>query len=115
MPEAATGIFPPVTQWLRGFMDAKYVVTDSFHGVAFSIIFNKPFIAIGNKERGLARFTSVLKKFNLEERLVLTESELTQEKIDAEIDFGKVNEIKKMKQEYAFEFLHKPLKDIESS
>ena len=114
MPENVTGVFPPVTQWLRGFMDAKYVVTDSFHGVAFSIIFNKPFIAIGNKERGLARFTSILKKFNLEDRLVLTESELTEAKIDAEIDFAKVNEVKKMEQEFAFKFLDKPLKDSDS-
>ena len=111
MPEGARGVFPPVTQWLRGFMDAEYVVTDSFHGVAFSIIFNKPFIAIGNEGRGLARFTSVLKKFGLEERLVLTESELTKAKIDTEIDFVKVNEIKKIEQEFAFKFLEEPLKD----
>ena len=38
-------VFPPVTDWLRGFMDAEYVVTDSFHGTVFSIIFNKPFVA----------------------------------------------------------------------
>ena len=111
MPEGARGVFPPVTQWLRGFMDAEYVVTDSFHGVAFSIIFNKPFIAIGNEGRGLARFTSVLKKFGLEERLVLTENELTKAKIDAEIDFVKVNKIKKIEQEFAFKFLEEPLKD----
>lgn len=111
MPVGARGVFPPVTQWLRGFMDAEYVVTDSFHGVAFSIIFNKPFIAIGNKGRGLARFTSVLKKFNLEDRLVLTENELTQDKIDADIDFTKVNQIKKIEQEFAFKFLQEPLKD----
>ena len=113
MPEGAKGVFPPVTQWLRGFMDAEYVVTDSFHGVAFSIIFNKPFIAIGNKYRGLARFTSILKKFNLEDRLVLTENELTQDKIDKEIDFSKVNEIKKIKQEFAFKFLQESLKNSE--
>lgn len=109
MPEETTGVYPPVTQWLRGFVDAEYVVTDSFHGVAFSIIFNKQFIAIGNKYRGLARFTSVLKTFGLENRLVLTLSDLTKEKINTDIDFSKVNEIKKKEQKFAFEFLQEQL------
>jgi hypothetical protein len=105
MPDDVTGIYPPVTQWIRGFMDAKYVVTDSFHGVAFSIIFNKQFIAIGNNERGLARFTSVLKIFGLENRLVLNEIQLTEDKINSIIDFDKVNIIRKEQKKYAYDFL----------
>ena len=50
---------PPVESWLRGFMDAKFIVTDSFHACVFSIIFGKPFIAIGNAGRGMSRFTSL--------------------------------------------------------
>lgn len=63
-------IVPPVEQWLKSFMDAKMVVTDSFHGVVFSIIFNKPFWVVANIERGTARFTSLLKLFSLENRIV---------------------------------------------
>lgn len=70
---------PPVTQWLKGFRDAKFVVTDSFHGCVFSIIYNKPFIAIGNRARGLARFTSLLEIFGLQSRLVSTSNEVTKE------------------------------------
>ena len=66
-------IQPPVEQWLRGFMDAKFVVTDSFHGCVFSILFNKPFMALGNSERGMARFTSLFKLFNLMEKLIKTD------------------------------------------
>lgn len=62
-------IKPPVEQWLRGFMDAELVVTDSFHACVFSILFNKPFIVVGNKERGLTRIESLLKMFKLEDRL----------------------------------------------
>ena len=51
-------------------MDAEFVVCDSFHGVVFSIIFNKPFLVIGNAKRGMARFTSLLKMFSLEERMI---------------------------------------------
>lgn len=63
-------IQPSVEQWLKGFMDAEFVVTDSFHACVFSIIFNKPFIVVGNKDRGMSRFESLLSIFGLEDRLV---------------------------------------------
>ena len=45
-------IAPPVESWLRAFMDAKMVVTDSFHSTAFSINFTRPFLTIGNAMGG---------------------------------------------------------------
>lgn len=104
MPEQ-NGVYPPVTQWLRGFMDAEYVVTDSFHGVAFSIIFNKPFIAIGNHDRGLARFTSVLKMFGLENRLIFRSSDLSIEIINSQIDFDRVNKMRSCMIDFSHTFI----------
>lgn len=63
-------VFPGVTAWLRAFMDAEMTIVDSFHGVVFSIIFNKPFWVIGNASRGMSRFTSLLKMFHIEDRLL---------------------------------------------
>lgn len=63
-------VMPGISQWLKSFVDSKFVVTDSFHGTIFSILFNKPFITIINKQRGATRFYSLLKMFNLENRLV---------------------------------------------
>lgn len=63
-------VFPSVTAWLRAFMDAEMIIVDSFHGMVFSIVFNKPFWVIGNEGRGMGRFTSLLKMFHLEERLL---------------------------------------------
>ena len=63
-------VYPSVTSWLRAFMDAEMTIVDSFHGMAFSIVFNKNFWVIGNKNRGMSRFTSLLKMFGLEERLI---------------------------------------------
>ncbi len=63
-------IQPPVENFLVGFRDARFVITDSFHACVFSIIFNKPFLVIGNVERGMSRFFSLLKVFGLEKRLV---------------------------------------------
>ena len=53
---------PAVQDWLASFANAEFVVTDSFHGMVFSIIFGKPFLVIVNKERGSARFESLLNK-----------------------------------------------------
>ena len=66
---------PPVEQWLRGFYDADFVVTDSFHACVFSIIFEKPFIVYGNVSRGMARFESLLSLFGLENNLITSLSD----------------------------------------
>ncbi len=63
-------VYPPVEDWLSAFNETDMVVTDSFHGTVFSIIFNKPFFVIGNEGRGLARFQSLLSMFGLEDRLI---------------------------------------------
>lgn len=60
----------PLENWLRGFVDAKLIITDSFHACVFAIIFNKPFICLGNDERGMSRFHSLLDLFGLQHCLL---------------------------------------------
>lgn len=83
-------IAPSIEKWLSGFLYGDFIVVDSFHAMVFSIIFQKPFIVIGNIERGLSRFESLLSKVGLKERLI-TESNsvdnLTRQDINwAEVD-----------------------------
>ena len=99
----------PVEKWLRAFYDAEFVITDSFHACVFSIIFNKPFIIYGNKERGMARFESLLKIFELEERMVSTKKEAI-EAINRPIDWEKVNSIHSQWKEKSITFLTENLK-----
>ena len=101
-------IYPSVSKWLSGFRDASFVVTDSFHGTVFSIIFNKPFICIGNQMRGLTRFTSLLKIFGLENRLIFSQKDFS-EKLLENIDYEKVNSIKQQWQSKSIEFLKENL------
>lgn len=63
-------IIPPVEQWLAGFCDADYVVTDSFHGCVLSILLHKKFVVVGNSLRGMARMSSLMAMFGLDGRLV---------------------------------------------
>lgn len=60
----------PIENWLLQMYHSEFVVTDSFHGVVFSILFNKPFIVIPNTNRGLTRFTSLLNMFKIDGRIV---------------------------------------------
>lgn len=38
--------YPTIEDWIQLIENAKYVITNSFHGMAFSIIMNAPFIVI---------------------------------------------------------------------
>lgn len=98
-------IYPPITTWLRGFMDADFVVTDSFHGTVFAIIFNKPFISIGNKVRGLDRFSSLLETFHLENRLISNVNELPST-FPLNINFTDINKILGKEKSSSFKIFH---------
>ena len=58
-----------IPQWLRSFQDAEYIYTDSFHGLVFSLIFQKPSTVKFNKHRGNARFETIVStlKLNLQD------------------------------------------------
>lgn len=104
--DARDFVYPNPAKWLRGYQDAKFVVTDSFHGTAFSILFNIPFIAIGNKRRGMARFESLLKMFGLEDRLITNLENLDVETfIQREVDWETVNSILQKERKKAMNFL----------
>lgn len=93
----------PVEAWLRSFYDADYVVTDSFHGCVFSILFEKQFVVYGNKKRGLSRFETLLKTFHLEDRLISSIDDLSH--ISGTIDYSAVNIILESKRKEAFSYL----------
>lgn len=101
-------VFPPVEDWLASFRDAKMVVTDSFHGTVFSIIFNKPFWVVGNEGRGMARFNSLLSQYGLENRLITPESVNTID-VFAPIDWKGVNEKRKSLKEESIGFIKSSL------
>lgn len=57
-------------RWIANFRDAAFVVTDSFHGTAFSIIFRRDFLTFTNAQRGNARFDSLVKIFGIENQII---------------------------------------------
>ncbi|WRS27307.1 polysaccharide pyruvyl transferase family protein [Oscillospiraceae bacterium MB08-C2-2] len=77
--------------WLRSIVQSEFVVTDSFHGMCFAIIYRKPFLAIPNEGRGTARFTSLLETLGLQDRLISHLDQL-QERLShlLDIDYDRV-------------------------
>ncbi len=92
--EVRNSITVSIEEWLRNICDSKIVVTNSFHAVAFSLIFQVPFIAVLIEGSGMNdRILTLLKSVNLEDRAVLTWSEdKIDEIIDKRIDWENVNE-----------------------
>lgn len=80
-----------IQEWLRMFSEADFVVTDSYHGMVFSIIFKKQFMAIANKNRGASRFESLLDKLGLASRLIGADDiDKVEGILEAEIDYADV-------------------------
>lgn len=73
-----------IEQWLAMIKNATLVVTDSFHGTVFSILFEREFYTLANPNRGNTRIFSLLKKLGIDDRLVtvLSIEELLSPNID---------------------------------
>ena len=70
--EGCDCIYATVGQWLGLIKDASYVITNSFHGMAFSIIYHKPYLTIpiiGILEGMNERIFDLSKQFQLEDRI----------------------------------------------
>lgn len=65
---AEDNISVSIEDWLASIMGADFVITDSFHGTVFSILFKKEFVSLVNEERGADRFYSLLNMFGLQDR-----------------------------------------------
>lgn len=83
-----------VSDWVSAFHEADFVITDSFHGMVFSLLFNKQFIVIGNSNRGVSRFTSLLQQLELNDRLIDENNlsvDLAYESVNKKIDYMEIN------------------------
>lgn len=85
----------PIREWLDRIKTSKYVVTDSYHGMLFSIIFGKQFIVFNRTEGGSERYISILSRLKMTDRLFSEDSEADDiiAKLREPIDYQKVYRI----------------------
>ena len=97
---------PKVEDWLSLFRYAKYVVTDSFHGTLFSIIYHKEFVDIYPPNFS-ARLESILCLLGLENRHVKDFGSV--DWCECPIDYGKVDLIVERMRDETMAFLRNNL------
>lgn len=95
---------PTVEGFLGLIKNAKYVVADSFHATAFSIIFEKPFVVI-TPEVASSRLSSLLKMLGLDDHNINKFTSL--KVIEQPIDYIRVKSIIATKRRESISFLNK--------
>ncbi len=94
------------------FRKAAFVVTNSFHGTVFSVLFQKPFVSVINNKRG-SRLRDLLKALDLEERLIHVDSELPGNPIE-DLDYRNIEARLTHLREQSIQFLSDALKGHQS-
>ena len=59
-----------VESFIRNMNNASCVITDSYHGTVFSLIFDNPFITLKNEKRGNDRFDDLSLRFDFDNRFI---------------------------------------------
>lgn len=100
--------------YLRLFRDAEFVITDTFHGLMFAIIFQKPFIVLErsdgtNWSKYSDRMTSTLEMFNLLERYV--KADFRDIKIVKTLDYSVCEDIIQRKRKQSLDYINGILKN----
>lgn len=103
---------PSIETWLSSIAYSDYIITDSFHGMVLSIVFNKDFVVIANVKRGIDRFRTVLAYFGLENRLIdEAKLSLLSCKNLIPIDYSRVNHTIEKFKIASFKFLKDAISD----
>ena len=97
------------SEWVGLMSEATYVVTDSFHGTAFSINFNRPFTTLINPVSNMnTRIMSILEITQLKDRIIFDDGSNSMPK-SLEVDYRQVNPIIERWRNSSVDFLRKAL------
>lgn len=102
-------VFPSIPEWLFLIKNAQAVITNSFHGTVFSLIFNTPFLTIplsGSAKRMNGRINDLLSRFHLENRIYTGDLNRVLE----HVDFSSFNSTRRSDIEYVHRLLENILK-----
>lgn len=93
--------------WLNNIKRSKFIVTNSFHGLALSIIFHKNFFVFCADKKKFTRIQSLLTLLGLEERFVKSfeDFKMRKDELTADIDYTHVDEILSKERKKCKEFI----------
>ncbi len=97
-----------IIDWIKNIASAKFVVTPSFHGLAFSLIYHRQFAVIGTNSSRNNRIIDLLELLGLPNRYFSTFNEFYKSKIwKHQIDYDNVDAKLDMLREYSWNYLKK--------
>ncbi len=106
-------IYATIPQWLSLIMGSNLVVTTSFHGVVFSILYHRPFVYFplnGKLGRGNNRVLSLLKILDISDR-IWTNGSTYEDMCFKQIDWAKVDNVLGRERQFAQQFLEEVLQN----
>lgn len=98
-----------IEQWLAIFRDAEMVITNSFHGTVFSIIFNKEFYSVTHPIRGGSRIPSLFRQLGIPQNRIVTDIRQIQTNNSTPLDWNVINARINEHQQYSITFLQNAL------
>ncbi len=93
MKDGAKDMKLSIENWLYNISKCRFFITNSFHGVCFAVIFQKPFICLANRNRGFSRFSSLLSLLGLQKHCISSIEELDDIEVYTNIDYATVNKL----------------------
>ncbi len=98
--------FMSIIKWIRTIHNSKFIITDSFHGLIFSVIFKKQFIIIPGVDNRHSRILDLLNDFKLSHRFCKDTSDILIKNIYSEIiDYTNTDEYLVNKRVKSYEFI----------
>ena len=94
-----------IEKWLANFRDAKYVITDSYHGTVFSLIFQKQFYTFYNTYRGNARMDCLKEVSGLEDRFLTEPANEFVEEIEYHAVEERINRMREVSESFLIKSL----------
>lgn len=98
-----------IQDWIRNIGEASMVVTPSFHGLAFSLIYGKQFIIVQNQGKSRSsRITGLLEKLDLSDRYFTSIEDAKESRVwERPIDYTEVNKRLNQLRDKSWEYLKK--------
>lgn len=100
--------------WLNHYKYADFIITNTFHGTVFCIIFKRPFCVLLQKGKSIKqneRIYSLLNMFGLQDR-ILCPNDSIDDMMIKEINWEHVEQVKNRNREKTYQFWVKSLKEL---
>lgn len=94
-----------IESWLTAIKDCEFLITNSYHGTCFAIIFNKPFICLSAEMNGSARFDSLFEILSIKPILIKSIDEIYKAKCINYPDYDAISNKIKSESKKGIEYL----------